>query len=185
MTDLHPAGTGTGTGGKLAPTPRNLSSNSEEPFLNREGTRFMPRRSSAFFETLPHAAPSSPIPRLSPPATMSEPARKIFLDLVVGSKADAFRATDVPLLARYAEAAAMSERAEAEIARKPLVKGRPNPWTSILVQSTKTVSLMSMRLRLSPQARQPHNPGRGRVSPMSYYERMDFEKQLSDEDLQQ
>lgn len=145
----------------------------------------MPRRSSAFFETLPHAAPSAAIPRLKPPDSMSEAARKVFLDLVVGSKADAFQVTDLPLLVRYAEAAALADRAEGEIAKKPLVKGRPNPWASHLAAATKTVSMMAMRLRLSPQARAPHNSGK-RAAPLSYYERMDFERQMApDEDSQQ
>jgi phage terminase small subunit len=145
----------------------------------------MPRRSGAFFETLPHAAPSSPIPRLKPPESMSEAARKVFLDLVVGSRADQFQVTDLPLLCRYAEAAALADRAEGEIARRPLVKGKPNPWAAHLAAATKTVSMMAMRLRLSPQARAPNNPSRGRAAPMSYYERMDFEKQLNDEDAPQ
>jgi phage terminase small subunit len=145
----------------------------------------MPRRSGDFFATLPHAAPSSPIPRLKPPETMSEAARRVFCDLVMGAKPDAFQPTDLPLLVRYCEAAATCERAEGEIARKPLVKGRASPWIGILAQASKTVSMMAMRLRLSPQARAPNNPGRGRATPLSYYERMDFEKQLSDEDAQQ
>lgn len=145
----------------------------------------MPRRSADFFETLPHAVPSSPIPRLKPPATMSEPARKVFVDLVMGSKADQFRATDLPLLVRYCEAAATAERAEAEIARKPLIKGKASPWIGILGQATKVMSALSMRLRLSPQARAPNNPTR-RTAPMSYYERLDLERQLSrDEDTTQ
>jgi phage terminase small subunit len=141
----------------------------------------MPRRSDAFFTTLPHAAPSSPIPRLKPPESMSEGGRAVFLDLVMSSRPDQFQPTDLPLLVRYCEASAMADRAEGEIAKRPLVKGKPNPWASHLAAATKTVSMMAMRLRLSPQARAPNNPGR-RPAAMSYYERMDFEKQLAPED---
>lgn len=78
----------------------------------------------------------------------------------------------------------MAERAEGAIAKWPLVKGKPSPWNGILSQANKTISMMGMRLRLSPQARAPNNPTR-RTTPMSYYERMSAEQQLSDEDSTQ
>ena len=145
----------------------------------------MPRQSADFHTVQPYAAPSAPIPRLKPPETMSEPARRLFLDLVLGSRADQFRQTDLPLLVRYCEAAATAERAEGEIAKRPVIKGKASPWIGILGQATKVMSALSMWLRLSPQARAPNNPTR-RTAPMSYYERMDLERQLSrDEDTTQ
>jgi phage terminase small subunit len=145
----------------------------------------MPRRSADFFATLPHATPSAPIPRLKPPETMSEPARKVFVDLVLGSRADQFRQTDLPLLVRYCEASATAERAEGEIAKRPVINGKASPWIGILGQATKVMSALSMRLRLSPQARAPNNPTR-RTAPLSYYERSALEQQMfRDEDSTQ
>jgi hypothetical protein len=111
-------------------------------------------------------------PRLQPPATMSEPARKLFLDTVLGCRPEHFQATDLPLLVRYCEAHAMAERAEAETVREPLVDDKASPWFTILAQANKTVQGLSMRLRLSVQARAPNNPSRP-APPVSYYERQE------------
>jgi hypothetical protein len=112
---------------------------------------------------------------------MSEPARKLFVDLVLGSKAEHFQITDAALLVRYCEAHASAERAEAAIAREPLIEGKASPWWGILGQANKTVQGLSMRLRLSPQARAPNNPTRPE-RPISYYDRMALERQAQDED---
>ena len=72
---------------------------------------------------------------------MSEPGRKVFVDLVMSSRPDQFQPTDLPLLVRYAEAAALAEKAEGEIARKPLVKGKASPWVGILGQTHCLTSL--------------------------------------------
>jgi hypothetical protein len=123
--------------------------------------------------------PFGPSARLKPPKTMSEAGRQVFLDLVLGSKAEHFQATDLPLLVRYSEASAMAERAEAEMARQPLVEGKANPWVGIHGQMTKAMQGLSMRLRLSPQARAPNNPTRPE-RPLSVYDRMDLERQNED-----
>jgi hypothetical protein len=115
---------------------------------------------------------------------MSEPARKLFLDLVLGSRADHFQATDAALLVRYCEAHATAERAEAAIAREPLIEGKASPWWGILSQANKTVQGLSMRLRLSPQARAPNNPTRP-VPEERYYERMKLDRQARNEDSAQ
>lgn len=143
----------------------------------------MPRRSAASIDIAPYAPLSSP-PRLKPPETMSEAARKVFLDTVLGSKPEHFQATDLPLMVRFCEANAMAERAEAETVKKPVIKGKPNPWFAILAQSNKTATALAMRLRLSPQARAPNNPSRP-APPVSYYDRMQLERQLQDEDAPQ
>jgi hypothetical protein len=144
----------------------------------------MPRRSAASSEIAPYTQPS-PIQRLKPPATMSEPARRIFVDAVLGSRADHFQATDLPLLVRFCEANATAERAEAEMAREPVIDGKASPWISIWGQATKAATALAMRLRLSPQARAPNNASRP-VRQLSFYERQDLvERQLQDEDTAQ
>jgi hypothetical protein len=168
--------------------PRRFAPGSNRAQIDRnaldwKGTRLMPRRSADFHATMPFATPSAPVPRLKPPETMSEAARKIFLGLIVGSRADQFRATDLPLLVRYCEAHALAERAESAIAKRPLVKGKASPWNGILSQANKTASALAMRLRLSPQARAPNNPTR-RTAPMSYYERVGLEQQLGDDETE-
>jgi hypothetical protein len=142
----------------------------------------MPRRSAASIEAAPYG-PLSSLPRLKPPASMSEGARKLFLDLVLGCREGHFQATDLPLLVRYAEAHAMAERAETEMARQPLLEDRPNPWLTILGQSTKAATALAIRLRLSPQARAPNNPSRP-APPVSYYDRLALEQQQREEDAQ-
>ena len=153
--------------------------------LHPEGTAAMPRRSSAFFETLPHVQPSSPIPRLSPPTSMSEAARKVFLDLVMGSKPDAFQADRFAAAGPLCEASALADRAEAEIAPSRWSRARPARGSASWGRRPRPRPHDVDAASPSPQARAPNNPGRGRATPLAYYERMDFEKQLSDEDSQQ
>lgn len=141
----------------------------------------MPRQSAASFAT---PTPLGAAPRLKPPATMSDPARQLFLDLVLGAKPEHFQATDLPLLVRYCEAHAMAERAEKEMADEPVIEDKASPWIGIHAQMTKAASVLAMRLRLSPQSRAPNNPGR-RAPPVSYYDRMQLERQLQDEDAPQ
>ena len=129
----------------------------------------MPRRSAASF-----AIPSvtgAPV-RLSSPADLTAPERAIFLDLVAASKPDAFRASDLPLLCAYCRAIALEVRSAQELAAgddKALVR-----WE----KATKAMVALSMRLRLSPQSRQPNNPSRpSRPEPAtSYYDRMALEE---------
>jgi hypothetical protein len=105
-----------------------------------------------------------------PPPHLPERAREIFVDLVLGNKPDYFTASDLPLLCRYAEAAAMAEQAAAEMAKAPIADSKPSAWVSIHATMTKAMSALSMRLRLSPQARQPNRPTR--TVEVSYYDRM-------------
>jgi hypothetical protein len=124
----------------------------------------MPRRSAASlaFPSLPGASE-----RLRPPPELVEPERAVFLDLVTASKPEAFRASDLPLLCAYARAVVLERRSARELAAgDDKALGR---WEKAI----KAMVALSMRLRLSPQARAPNNPSRP-VKPqaaMSYYER--------------
>jgi phage terminase small subunit len=117
--------------------------------------------------------PQQPYARLAPPKHLPAWAREVFVDLVLANKPGYFTASDLPLLCRYCEAAAMAEKAAAAMAKTPIVDGKASPWIGIHGQMSKAMLGLSMRLRLSPQARQPNRPTR--PVEISYYDRMRLE----------
>jgi hypothetical protein len=119
----------------------------------------MPRRSAAALTTVT----SLETPRLIPPADMAEDAKQVFIDTVLACAPEHFQVADALLLRRYSEAQAWATRAAAEGDAK------------VFVAMTRTVSALALRLRLSPQARQPRMPKRP-AQPVSYYERMAMER---------
>lgn len=127
----------------------------------------MPRKSAASLAVSSVAALPT---RLKPPATLSEPARKEFLRIVAAESADHFRASDLPLLEEYCEAAALAKRAAKEL-QSEAAGGR---WLSLWEKANRVLVSHSARLRLCPQSRQPNNPKR--PERLSYYERMDLEE---------
>lgn len=108
--------------------------------------------------------------RLKPPGTLSEPARKEFLRIVAAEAPDHFRASDLPLLEEYCEAAALARRAATELQSEAAAAR----WLAVWEKATRVMTALSMRLRLSPQARMPNNPKR--PERLSYYERMALEE---------
>ena len=68
--------------------------------------------------------------RLRPPASLSEPAKRAFLDLVAGCTTDHFRPADIPLMCRWAELAVMCEAASVELEASTMLDsdGKPSPW---------------------------------------------------------
>jgi hypothetical protein len=122
----------------------------------------MPRRSAASF-AIPNVTGLEP--RLSPPPDLTPDERQVFCDLVGSAKAEHFRVGDLPLLSAYCRAIAL-ERRSAIAAGDDKALAR---WNG----ATKAMVALSMRLRLSPQSRQPNNPSRpgGKPErPLSYYE---------------
>jgi phage terminase small subunit len=91
--------------------------------------------------------------RPSPPATLSEPERELFVGIVAGCDADHFRQTDLPLLSRYCEATVLAEQAALELRNGAVVDGKPSPWIVIQEKCVRAMVSLSMRLRLSPQSR--------------------------------
>jgi phage terminase small subunit len=132
----------------------------------------MPRRSAASLAVIPPV--SGAPPRLTPPPELGERERVIFLDLVTSLPANHFAPSDVPLLARYCEAAALAERAALALRDAPMtVDGRPNPLITVHGGAVKSLLGLSLKLRLSPQARTPNQPRR--PVRVSVYERMALE----------
>jgi hypothetical protein len=129
----------------------------------------MPRRSAASAQLA--IVPGTP-QRLRPPPELSATERKIFAELVASSKPDHFRASDLPLLCAYCRAIAL-ERHSAKALAAGDDKALPR-WT----QAGKAMVALSMRLRLSPQARAPNNPTRPQPqshAAVSYYDRARLE----------
>jgi hypothetical protein len=124
----------------------------------------MPRQSAAAAFPSVSGTPA----RLSPPSDLAPDEREVFVDIIAASKPDAFKASDLPLLCAYTRAIVLERRSAAELAAgddKAVVR-----WNAAI----KAVVSLSMRLRLSPQARQPNNPsnrpGSRPERPLSYYE---------------
>jgi hypothetical protein len=124
----------------------------------------MPRRSAASFE-FPNV---SGVPaRLTPPSDLSPEERQLFADIISSTKPEHFKSSDTPLLCAYVRAIVLERRSAAELAEgddKALAR-----WNG----ATKAMVSLSMRLRLSPQSRQPNNPSRPGSRPerpLSYYE---------------
>jgi len=91
--------------------------------------------------------------RPSPPATLSESERELFLAIVSGCDTGHFREADLPLLSRYCEAAILAEQAALELRNGAVVGGKPSPWIIVQEKSVRAMVSLSMRLRLSPQSR--------------------------------
>jgi hypothetical protein len=92
-------------------------------------------------------------PRLEPPASLSDLERNVFVGLVQACDPEHFRPSDMPLLCRYAEAVVLAEQAAQELRCGAVVDGRPSPWITIQEKAVRALVALSMRLRLSPQAR--------------------------------
>jgi hypothetical protein len=104
--------------------------------------------------------------RPSPPATLSEPERELFVAIVAGCDAGHFRQPDLPLLSRYCEAAVLAEQAALELRNGAVVNGKPSPWIVVQEKCVRSMVSLSMRLRLSPQSRlDPKTLGRQQPYP--------------------
>ena len=107
--------------------------------------------------------------RLKLPATLSELACKEFKRIVAAEPAAHFKESDLSLLVQYCEAVAMAERAVHELQRDDA----PVRWLTLWEKATRTMTALSMRLRISPQSRAPNAPKREKLSA---YERIALEK---------
>ena len=127
----------------------------------------MPSKSSASLSVLP----SSRAGRLRAPPSLGEAERTVFVDLVAACKPSQFQTSDLPLLCRYCEQAVLAEQAAIHLRTEgPVLAGRVNPWITVQEKAIRGLVALSMRLRLSPQARQANNPTR--PQPANIYERM-------------
>jgi hypothetical protein len=112
--------------------------------------------------------------RLRPPADLPEPERHIFIEIVAGNPPSHFRVSDMPLLVQYCSAVVLNRRAIDELRAAPIVDGKSSPWLNILEKTGRAMVSLSMRLRLSPQARMPKPINQKGPAP-SYYEMMELD----------
>ena len=130
----------------------------------------MPRRSAASLTVV--SALVGRRSRLRPPPTLSEPERTAFIDTVSSCKPEHFQMSDMPLLVRYCEAAVLAQQAATQLrVEGAVVGGRVSPWLCVQEKAIRELVALSMRLRLSPQARAANNPSRPQPQ-ASHYEKM-------------
>ena len=126
----------------------------------------MPRKSAA---AIAINQPPTAANRLRPPATLSAAQRAVFLELVGSNEPGHFQPSDAPLLATYCEVICMLQEASNQLKKGIVFDGRVSPWVGVQERGIKSMVALSMRLRLSPQARAPNNPSRPN-KPVSVYE---------------
>jgi phage terminase small subunit len=129
----------------------------------KKGNR-LPRKSAAALAITPPAPRAT---RLRPPPSLAEPEASLFREIVANCAADHFRRSDLPLLCRYCEASILAERAAQQLREAPVIDGKPSPWLPLREKATREMIALSMRLRLSPQARAKGHalPGKSRTDP--------------------
>ena len=111
--------------------------------------------------------------RLEPPPDLTAAERAAFVRIVTSTDAKHFVPSDEPLLASYARAIVMEQDAAQQIRQHgAVVKGRPSPWITVQEKSHRMMAMLSLRLRLSPQARQHYAKPPERHPRPSYYEMM-------------
>jgi phage terminase small subunit len=100
--------------------------------------------------------PKRPIPAMpaAPPAGLSTEEERIFQELLTAVDPGHFAASDLPLLVAYVQAVAQHDRAVQAIRREgDVVNGKASPWIVVQEKAQRAMVALSMRLRLSPQAR--------------------------------
>jgi phage terminase small subunit len=102
---------------------------------------------------------------------LSPSERKLFLAIVNGCAENHFRDTDMILLCRYVEAGALAEQAALEMREHgAVIDGKTSPWLQVQEKTTRALTALSMRLRLSPQSRKPFGISNRSEPRLSYYE---------------
>lgn len=139
----------------------------------------MPRKSAAELSVITPLG--SRRTRLRPPATLGEAERDAFVAVVNSCDPGHFRQSDLPLLCRYAESIVLAELAACELRQGVVIGGRVSPWIIIQEKAIRACVALSMRLRLSPQARQPNNPSRKGQPAPSHYDLMREENNGDDD----
>jgi hypothetical protein len=120
------------------------------------------RKSAA---SLAVSCPEDPATRLEPPRSLSVAERKAFRDLVAAVVPEHFVHCDLPLVCAYVRATALEERAAVQLRKTPT----DSKWLAVWEKSQRALVSLSLRLRLSPQARvrntKPDPYAGGRLKP--------------------
>ena len=112
----------------------------------------MPRKSTAALSMSNLAVDGRPA-RLKPPASLSKRERELFLHIVNTNQPEHFRPSDIVLLCRYVESAALAEAAAIELRKGAVVDGKASAWLVPQEKAVRALTALSARLRLSPQSR--------------------------------
>ena len=111
----------------------------------------MPRRSSADLAVIRSA---DSFTRLRPPPELGKDEQVVWRNIVLSCDEKHFRNSDAPLLVRYCQNVVLAGRAAAALDREgAVIGGRPNPWLTVAEKADRALVALSMRLRVSPQAR--------------------------------
>jgi phage terminase small subunit len=135
----------------------------------------MPRQSQASL-ALAHIGPR----RQEPPPELGEGSieREIFRQVVASVAPAHFQPEDMTLLCAYCRAAALERRSAEELAAGAVVGGSPSPWLAVHASAVRSLSTLTVRLRLGPRSRDPNNRRRmaKAMAPPIYYDQMDVGK---------
>jgi hypothetical protein len=126
----------------------------------------MPRASAA---SLSFPGVAGTPDRLKPPSDLGPAERAVFIDIIANNRPEHFKPSDSVLLCAYARACVLEARSALELGGGD-PKALPR-WNG----AVKAMLGLAMRLRLSPQSRQPNLPSRPGAKPpreLSVYERM-------------
>jgi phage terminase small subunit len=112
------------------------------------------------------------VERIAPPDDLTGAARALFLDLVMACRPAHFQQSDAPLLASYCQAVILEKEAASMIQNN--IAAATNTLIKVQQTAHQTMHRLAVRLRISPQSRQPTvspgtntKPGNG-----SYYDKM-------------
>jgi P27 family predicted phage terminase small subunit len=130
----------------------------------------MPRRSAA---DLAVVRPDDGFARLRPPPDLGKDEKDVWRQIVLTCDQAHFQQSDAPLLVRYCENVVLARRAADALNREgAVIAGRPNPWLVVAEKCDRALVALSMRLRLSPQARMRREGTVPKGPPASVYELM-------------
>jgi phage terminase small subunit len=126
----------------------------------------MPRRSAA---DLAVVRPVSGFTRLRPPPELGKDEQQVWVEIVTACDQSHFQRSDGPLLVRYCQNVVLARRAAAELAETGAVLlGRPSAWLTVAEKCDRALVALSMRLRISPQARMRPETTKAKQTPSIY-----------------
>lgn len=97
---------------------------------------------------------STGAPRLKAPATLSEGAAAIFVQVVSSVDPSHFSAVDLPLLEQYASAADLARQAQSQLdTHGAVIDGKASAWIAVLEKASRSCVALAARLRVCPQSR--------------------------------
>jgi len=116
--------------------------------------------------------------RLRPPDELTDPAKAIFTQIVLTHTSGHFKPSDLSLLCRYAELAAVAAKAELEMTLPGgLVRpdGKRSEWFNIHASACKNMATLAPKLRIGPQQR-AFKQSKKTAGAISYYDEMRMQK---------